>query len=111
MSHRCESCIERLYALGPAPCPICGTTLRKLAFSVQTFEDLQVEKEIAVRKRMAKEYVRIATHQYCADRLSFRFNKRREDFSDLRSYNDYLEWVENMSGFQIVVCKVVILLI
>ena len=70
MSHRCESCIERLYALGPAPCPICGTTLRKLAFSVQTFEDLQVEKEIAVRKRMAKEYVRIATHQYCADRLS-----------------------------------------
>jgi CDK-activating kinase assembly factor MAT1 len=57
MSHRCESCIERLYALGPAPCPICGTTLRKLAFSVQTFEDLQVEKEIAVRKRMAKEYV------------------------------------------------------
>lgn len=26
-----------------------------------------------------------------------RFNKRREDFPDLRSYNDYLEQVEDIS--------------
>ena len=55
-------------------------TLRKLAFIPQTFEDLTVEKEVAVRRRMAKE-----------------FNKRREDFIDLRSYNDYLEEVEDIS--------------
>lgn len=29
--------------------------------------------------------------------LTFRFNKRREDFPDLRSYNDYLEEVEDIS--------------
>lgn len=77
---RCESCIDRLFTLGPAPCPICQTTLRKLAFIPQTFEDLTVEKEVAVRRRMAKE-----------------FNKRREDFIDLKSYNDYLEEVEDIS--------------
>jgi len=48
--------------------------------AVQTFEDLTVEKEVAVRRRVAKD-----------------FNKRREDFSDLRSYNDYLEEVEDIT--------------
>ncbi|OSD01662.1 CDK-activating kinase assembly factor [Trametes coccinea BRFM310] len=76
----CESCIDRLYTLGPAPCPMCGKILRKLAFTPQTFEDLGVEKEVAVRRRIAKE-----------------FNKRREDFPDLRSYNDYLEMVEDIT--------------
>ncbi|KAF5391905.1 hypothetical protein D9757_001743 [Collybiopsis confluens] len=78
----CESCIDRLFTLGPAPCPIpnCKVVLRKLAFSPQTFEDLGVEKEVAVRRRIAKE-----------------FNKRAEDFDDLRSYNDYLEEVENIA--------------
>ncbi|KAG7086680.1 hypothetical protein E1B28_002618 [Marasmius oreades] len=76
----CESCIDRLFTLGPAPCPICQKVLRKLAFSPQTFEDLGVEKEVAVRRRLAKE-----------------FNKRREDFDDLRSYNDYLEEVEDIA--------------
>src|SRR6266478_4102981 len=79
---RCESCIDRLFTLGPAPCPICQMTLRKLAFIPQTFEDLTVEKEVVVRRRMAKE-----------------FNKRREDFMDLRSYNDYLEEVEDISAY------------
>ncbi|CAL1704285.1 unnamed protein product [Somion occarium] len=76
----CESCIDRLFTLGPAPCPICNKILRKLAFTPQTFEDLDVEKEVAVRRRIAKE-----------------FNKRREDFPDLRSYNDYLEEVEDIA--------------
>lgn len=53
--HRCESCIDRLFTLGPAPCPICSKVLRKLAFAPQTFEDLAVEKEIAIRRRIAKE--------------------------------------------------------
>ncbi|KII88717.1 hypothetical protein PLICRDRAFT_54545 [Plicaturopsis crispa FD-325 SS-3] len=76
----CESCIDRLFTLGPAPCPMCNKVLRKLAFTPQTFEDLTVEKEVAVRRRIAKE-----------------FNKRREDFPDLRSYNDYLEEVEDIT--------------
>ncbi|KAG5634972.1 hypothetical protein H0H81_000172 [Sphagnurus paluster] len=76
----CESCIDRLFTLGPAPCPICNKVLRKLAFTPQTFEDLGVEKEVAIRRRIAKE-----------------FNKRREDFTDLRAYNDYLEEVEDIT--------------
>ncbi|PPQ78534.1 hypothetical protein CVT25_011806 [Psilocybe cyanescens] len=78
----CESCIDRLFTLGPAPCPICNKVLRKLAFTPQTFEDLTVEKEVAVRRRIAKE-----------------FNKRRDDFPDLRVYNDYLEEVEDISVY------------
>ncbi|KLO10396.1 CDK-activating kinase assembly factor [Schizopora paradoxa] len=76
----CESCIDRLFTLGPAPCPICNKTLRKLAFMPQTFEDLGVEKEVAVRRRLAKD-----------------FNKKREDFPDLKTYNDYLEDVEDIT--------------
>jgi len=76
----CESCIDRLFTLGPAPCPICNKTLRKLAFMPQTFEDLVVEKEVAVRRRLAKD-----------------FNKRREDFPDLKAYNNYLEEVEDIT--------------
>ena|ERR1700761_9484408 len=80
----CESCIDRLFTLGPAPCPICNKTLRKLAFTPQTFEDLAVEKELAVRRRIARE-----------------FSKKRGDFNDLREYNDYLEEVENISQHQV----------
>ena len=29
--------------------------------------------------------------------MVFRFNKRREDFPDLRAYNDYLQEVEDIS--------------
>ena len=54
---RCESCIDRLYTLGPAPCPICGKTLKKMTFIPQTFEDLAVEKEVSVRRKLAKESV------------------------------------------------------
>jgi CDK-activating kinase assembly factor MAT1 len=51
-----------------------------MTFIPQTFEDLVVEKEVAVRRKLAKE-----------------FNKRREDFPDLRSYNDYLQEVEDIT--------------
>jgi CDK-activating kinase assembly factor MAT1 len=51
---RCESCIDRLFTLGPEPCPQCGRVLRKINFAHQTFEDLKVEKEVSVRRRMAE---------------------------------------------------------
>ncbi|EED79038.1 predicted protein [Postia placenta Mad-698-R] len=55
-------------------------SLGKRMLPQDTFEDLGVEKEVAVRRRIAKE-----------------FNKRKEDFPDLRSYNDYLEEVEDIT--------------
>jgi len=51
-----------------------------MTFIPQTFEDLVVEKEVSIRRKLAKE-----------------FNKRREDFPDLRSYDDYLQEVEDIN--------------
>lgn len=67
---------------GPAPCPViaCGKTLRKNKFRKQTFEDVAVEREVDVRKRVA-----------------LTFNKRQDDFDSLREYNDYLEEVEQIT--------------
>lgn len=73
----CESCLDRIFSLGPAPCPECGHVCRKYEFGVQTFQDLRVEKEVDIRRRVGKL-----------------FNKREDDFDSLKAYNDYLEEVE-----------------
>jgi CDK-activating kinase assembly factor MAT1 len=78
--HRmCETCVYRLFSQGIAPCPVCGTMLKKTSFSEPQFEDLSAEKEYRTRKRLMKW-----------------FNKRREDFEMLEEYNDYLEEVEQI---------------
>ncbi|GAA6030547.1 hypothetical protein JCM8097_006199 [Rhodosporidiobolus ruineniae] len=76
----CESCLDRLFSLGPEPCPICGQTIRKNQFQPQMFQNLEVQKEVAVRRRMAKI-----------------FNKRPEDFPTPDAYNDYLESYESLT--------------
>ncbi|WFC95787.1 TFIIH/NER complex subunit [Malassezia brasiliensis] len=76
----CESCIDRLFSLGPAACPVCGKIVRKQQFSAQTFQDLGVEEEVAIRRRVAKL-----------------FNRRPEDFPSLKAYNDYLEEFEEIT--------------
>lgn len=68
---RCESCIDRLYTLGPAPCPVCGKTLKKMTFIPQTFEDLVVEKEVAIRRKLAKESVAGVVFFITSDTLTF----------------------------------------
>ena len=73
----CESCVARIFTLGPAPCPICGRQLRRNKFRAQTFSDVHIEREIDTRRRLQKV-----------------FNKTETDFEDLRQYNDYLEDVE-----------------
>jgi len=52
----CESCVDRIFSHGPAPCPIagCKRTLRKAKFRSQTFEDLKVEREVDIRRRVAR---------------------------------------------------------
>ncbi|KAI8873425.1 CDK-activating kinase assembly factor [Ramicandelaber brevisporus] len=75
----CESCIERLFGHGPAPCPFCQITLRKALFVLQTFEDIGVEREVQVRRRVLKV-----------------FNARQTDFATAREYDDYLEEVEDI---------------
>ncbi|KAK3714067.1 TFIIH/NER complex subunit [Vermiconidia calcicola] len=78
----CESCVDRIFSHGPSQCPIpgCRKTLRKHRFREQTFEDIQVEREVDIRKRVAAV-----------------FNRREDDFESLRDYNDYLNEVEDIT--------------
>ncbi|KAF2745314.1 CDK-activating kinase assembly factor [Sporormia fimetaria CBS 119925] len=78
----CESCVDRIFSHGPAPCPIagCKRTLRKVKFREQRFEDLKVEREVDIRRRVAAV-----------------FDKTEDDFETLRDYNDYLETVEEIT--------------
>ncbi|CDR43288.1 CYFA0S11e03290g1_1 [Cyberlindnera fabianii] len=77
----CESCVDRIFAMGPAPCPYpgCGKILRKNKFKAQIFDDIGVEREVDVRKRVSEV-----------------FNKAADDFDDLDSFNKYLEDVEEI---------------
>lgn len=75
----CESCVDLLFLKGSGACPECKIPLRRTNFRVQMFEDTMVEKEVNIRKRILRD-----------------FNKKEEDFSTLREYNDYLEEIETI---------------
>lgn len=77
----CESCVDRIFSVGPAPCPYvgCGKTLRKGRFKTQVFDDLKVEREVDVRQRVVKI-----------------FNRREDAFDTEAEYNDYLEEIESL---------------
>ncbi|EGW32016.1 uncharacterized protein SPAPADRAFT_55579 [Spathaspora passalidarum NRRL Y-27907] len=77
----CESCVDRIFSLGPAPCPYpkCGKILRKNKFKQQVFDDLRIEREIDIRKKVGNVY-----------------NKTEEDFPSLKEYNQYLENIEEI---------------
>lgn len=68
-----------LFCSGSGSCPECNVPLRRSNFRVQLFEDSMVEKEVDIRKRVLRD-----------------FNKKEEDFSTLREYNDYLEEIESI---------------
>ncbi|KAF1812109.1 CDK-activating kinase assembly factor [Eremomyces bilateralis CBS 781.70] len=78
----CESCVDRLFSSGPRVCPVagCNRTLRRQRFRPQTFEDIQIEREVDVRKRVAKV-----------------FNRREDEFDSLLDYNNYLNEVEDLT--------------
>lgn len=77
--HRlCEQCVYRLFAHGYAPCPECQAPLRRINFITSTFEDVEVEREIRIRKV-----------------LSSHFSRREEEFKTILDYHDYLEAFED----------------
>ncbi|PSR87402.1 CDK-activating kinase assembly factor MAT1-domain-containing protein [Coniella lustricola] len=78
----CNNCVDRLFENGPNQCPYigCHKTLRKKGFREPMFSDLNVEREVDIRKRVAAV-----------------FNKGEEDFEDLKAYNDYLDMVETLT--------------
>lgn len=77
----CESCVDRIFGSGPAPCPYlnCGKRLRRQRFKSQVFEDLRVEREVDVRQRVTKIY-----------------NRPESSFESPREYDDYLEHIETL---------------
>lgn len=52
----CENCVERIFSSGIRPCPYahCGKPLRRNQFRLPTFEDLQLEREIDIRREVAQ---------------------------------------------------------
>lgn len=78
----CESCVDRIFSLGPAQCPYtgCDKILRRNKFKTQIFDDVGVEKEVDIRKRVFNV-----------------FNKTLEDFDyNQEEYDKYLEEVEDI---------------
>ncbi|ODQ77202.1 hypothetical protein BABINDRAFT_163710 [Babjeviella inositovora NRRL Y-12698] len=77
----CESCVDRIFALGLTQCPYpgCNKILRKNKFKKQVFDDLEIEKEVDTRKKIMEIY-----------------NKPEEAFAELQAYNAYLEEIESI---------------
>lgn len=78
----CNSCVENIFRSGPAQCPyaLCTKTLRQRGFRRAFFEDLEVEREVDVRRRV---------HAV--------FNMAADDFETLDDYNNYLQEVEDLT--------------
>lgn len=79
----CVNCANRIFREGPNQCPYAGCykTLRRRGFRAPWFNDLAVERECDIRRRVAAV-----------------FNKAEDDFETLGAYNDYLEKVEDLTG-------------
>lgn len=77
----CDACVDRIFALGPSPCPYpnCGKVLRRNKFKAQVFDDLEVEKECDIRRRVLSVY-----------------NKKEGDFQTEEMYDKYLEEIEDI---------------
>ena len=77
----CSTCVDRIFTSGPASCPVpyCGKTLRKKGFHKAFFQDLKVEREVDIRKRVGTI-----------------FNRRQDEFETLLDWNNYLEEVEGL---------------
>lgn len=77
----CDACVDRIFALGPSPCPYptCDKILRRNKFKAQVFDDLRVEKECDIRRRVLSVY-----------------NKKAGDFQTPEMYDKYLEEIEDI---------------
>ncbi|EPE10229.1 cdk-activating kinase assembly factor mat1 [Ophiostoma piceae UAMH 11346] len=77
----CSNCVNRLFT-GPNQCPYagCHKTLRRKDFRKAFFDDLTVEREVDIRRRVANI-----------------FNQGQDDFESLDDYNEHLEKVEALT--------------
>eukprot|EP00904_Undaria_pinnatifida_P012999 jgi/Undpi1/882/HiC_scaffold_10.g04346.m1 len=76
-----QACAEKeLLRRKTFPCPVCQIQVRRAGLTEKTLDELEVARDITVRKRITKI-----------------FNRSEEDFEgDLQAYNDYLEHREDI---------------
>ncbi|KAI1613641.1 CDK-activating kinase assembly factor MAT1 [Exophiala viscosa] len=80
--HRiCEGCVDRNFSSGKAECPVagCHVALWKREWRTQTFEDLKIEREVEIRKRVNKT-----------------LDRQEDEFETKRDYDDFLELREEL---------------
>lgn len=76
----CESCIQReLNRKRSFLCPICNTAVTKDKLSTKTFEEIEVEKDVAMRRK-----------------IRTLFNKSEDDFQTQEEYENYQELIEEI---------------
>jgi CDK-activating kinase assembly factor MAT1 len=76
----CEKCLKREFSRhSDFKCPKCSTTVKKSNLTYRSLDAVLCENDANWRRRILRIY-----------------NKTRSDFVDLKSYNDYLEEVEDM---------------
>jgi hypothetical protein len=85
-------------------CPIAGCAFaargiipRRGDYRVQTFEDLAIEREVDIRKRVMAMYACQPASFDLAPVLTFRLNRREEEFHSKRAWDDFLEQREEMT--------------
>lgn len=74
----CDGCVKRLFAHGSAPCPTCGVICRRTAYTLPTFLDVRVEKEVKARRLG----------------LAVGYSLNKHDYKTAREYEDACEWFE-----------------
>ena len=76
----CTKCIDRIFVVGrQTQCPQCHQVIKKHLFQLQLFEDISIEKDLKIRKRVDSIY-----------------NQRQEDFDKLDDFNNYIEHKEEL---------------
>lgn len=86
--HRiCEGCVDRKFSAGKAQCPVsgCDKMLWKRDWKIQTYEDVQVMREVDIRRSVAN------TLDLAKLGLIEGVNGWEDCFEDLRAYNNFLE--------------------
>ncbi|CAM9818126.1 unnamed protein product, partial [Choristocarpus tenellus] len=76
-----QACVEKeLNRRKSFPCPVCQTQVRRAGLTEKTLDELEVARDVAVRKRVVKI-----------------FNRTEVDFEgNLQAYNNYLEEMEDL---------------
>ena len=84
----CELCLARIFNQGTGECPECKRILRKSNFISQTFEDIMVERECQLRKKLQIIY---ADEFEKLDEINKNKCIENEELEELDNFLEYYE--------------------